>query len=131
MDNPLVLVVEDDPDIRELAIMALEHGGGFNVHGCEDGGSAIRMARSLRPEIILLDWMLPGMDGGQILAALRADEATAPIPVVFLTAMLRTNEVDHFTSLGAAGVIAKPFDPMALPQLVWDNLNRARAAKAG
>lgn len=131
MEKPLVLVVEDDPDIRELAVMALEHGGGFDVHGCADGASAVRLARSLRPEIILLDWMLPGMDGGQILEALRADAATAAIPVVFLTAKLPTNEVEHFASLGAAGVIAKPFDPMTLPLLVWDNLNRARATKAG
>lgn len=131
MALPSLLVVEDDPDIRELAIMALELSGGFSVHGCGDGETAIELAGRLRPDIILLDWMLPGMDGGQIIGVLKADPGTADIPVVFMTAKLRSNEIEHFTRLGSAGVIAKPFDPMTLPQQVWDNLNRARALKAG
>jgi CheY-like chemotaxis protein len=131
MDVPKILVVEDDPDIRELAIMALEHDGGFSVSGCENGSRAVEEARRLRPDLILLDWMLPGMDGGQTMAALRSDPETAAIPVAFMTAKVRTSELEQIAKLGATGVIAKPFDPMALPQQVRNNLNRANTAKAG
>jgi CheY-like chemotaxis protein len=130
MDVPKILIVEDDPDIRELAIMALEHDGGFSVSGCDNSSRAIEEARRLRPDLILLDWMLPGMDGGQTLEVLRSDPETAAIPVTFMTAKLRTSELEQIARLGASGVIAKPFDPMALPEQVRDSLNRARAAKA-
>lgn len=130
MHLPNILIVEDDPDIRELAIMALEHDGGFIVSGCDNGGKAIEEARRLRPDLILLDWMLPGMDGGQTLDVLRSDPETADIPVTFMTAKLRASELEQIARLGASGVIAKPFDPMALPGQIRDSLQRAGLAKA-
>jgi CheY-like chemotaxis protein len=130
MTVPSILIVEDDPDIRELAIMALEHDGGFIVYGCDNGGKAIEEARRLRPDLILLDWMMPGMDGGQTLEVLRADPMTATIPVAFMTAKLRANELEQIARLGASGVIAKPFDPMALPGQIRDSLQRAGSSKA-
>lgn len=127
MTQPLVkiLIVEDDPDIKELATMALEFDGGFLVRGCDNGKRAVNEARSLKPDLIILDWMMPGFDGGQTLEALRQDPATASIPVAFMTAKLRADEVERMRQLGAVEVIAKPFDPIGLPGLVRGILKRS------
>lgn len=123
-----ILLVEDDADIMEVASMALETVGGFEVHGCDNGRSAVALARQVKPDIILLDWMMPGFDGGQTLEALRNDPETASIPVVFMTAKLKSGEVVGMLELGAADVIPKPFDPMALPGQVKNIWKRAVAA---
>ncbi len=119
-----VLYVEDDPDIQAVAQLALEAVGGFEVTVCNRGDQALLEAATHRPDIILLDVMMPGMDGPATLAALRADESLAGIPVVFVTAKVRASEVEHYKSLGALDVIAKPFDPMTLSdtvQAIWDS----------
>jgi CheY-like chemotaxis protein len=113
-----ILYVEDDPDIQSVAQLALEAVGGFDVALCSSGEEALRAAAVSSPDIILLDVMMPGMDGPTTLAALRADPALAGIPVVFVTAKVQVAEVEHYKSLGALDVIAKPFDPMALSGVV-------------
>lgn len=113
-----VLYVEDDPDIQMVAQMALEVVGGLTLRTCSSGQEAVQAAASFNPDLILLDVMMPGMDGPATLAELRKLPATAATPVVFMTAKVQTAEVTHYKSLGAVGVIAKPFDPMELPQQV-------------
>lgn len=121
-----ILLVEDDPDIKELAMMALEFDGGFMVRGCDNGRHAVAEALSFTPDLIILDWMMPGFDGGQTLAALKADAGTAGIPVAFMTAKLRTGEVERMRELGAVDVIAKPFDAITLPDLVRNIVQSSR-----
>ncbi len=109
-----ILCVEDEPDIQAVARMALELVGGFRVHVCSSGEQALREAPAFEPDMILLDVMMPGMDGPGTLAALRAVPGLRTVPVAFMTAKVQPHEVAHYQSLGALGVIAKPFDPMTL-----------------
>ncbi len=114
----LVLYVEDDPDIQMVAQMALEVVGGLTLRSCSSGREALLAATGFAPDLILLDVMMPDMDGPATLAELRKLPATAHTPVVFMTAKVQAAEVAHYKSLGALGVIAKPFDPMLLAQQV-------------
>jgi two-component system, OmpR family, response regulator len=109
-----VLIVDDEPDIRRIARLSLARLGGMEVIEAANGDEALAEARSERPDAILLDVMMPGRDGPSTLAALHADPGTAGIPVVFLTAKAMTAELDRLRSLGAVGVLTKPFDPMTL-----------------
>lgn len=113
-----VLYVEDEPDIQAVARLALEMVGGLTVKICSSGDEALREAPSFAPELILLDVMMPGMDGPGTLQALRLIPAMAGVPVVFMTAKVQPQEIAHYTGLGALGVIAKPFDPMTLAEQV-------------
>jgi CheY-like chemotaxis protein len=112
MINLHVMVVDDEPDIREIIAVSLKRDPLFVLRGCATGGEALATAIEWRPDLTLLDVMMPEMDGLTVLARLRADRRTAPIPVVFVTA--RAQERERFRAIGAAGVIAKPFDPMEL-----------------
>jgi CheY-like chemotaxis protein len=114
MSELRILYVDDEEDIREVAVMALELDPKFSVRPCASGAEGIAAARDWQPHLILLDVMMPSMDGPTTLEQLRADPATAQIPVVFITARAQSNEVNGFRALGAAGVIPKPFDPMTL-----------------
>lgn len=109
-----ILYVDDEPDIREIADMALSLDPHFEVRTAEGGEQAIAMAIEWRPSLVLLDVMMPGMDGPQVLDRLRADSRTAAIPVVFVTARVQRSEIHDFRTLDAIGVIAKPFDPITL-----------------
>jgi len=109
-----VLYVDDEPDIREIASLALSGVGGLRVTLCASGAEALIQVPAMRPDMVLLDVMMPMMDGPAVLAALRADPATAAIPVVFLTAKAQAAEMQSYLRLGALGVIAKPFDPLTL-----------------
>ena len=109
-----IMYAEDEPDIQAVAKVALEMLGGFKVRLCGNGQEALAAVREFAPDLILLDVMMPGMDGPSTLERLRADPATAGIPVIFLTAKVQPAEVVHYQSLGALNVIAKPFDPMTL-----------------
>ncbi|GAB3542386.1 response regulator [Noviherbaspirillum agri] len=114
-----ILYVEDDPDIRTVAQLALEAVGGFRLRACASGREALdAVATGYVPDMILLDVMMPEMDGPTTLARLRAMEAAAHQPAVFMTAKVQPAEIAYYTSLGAKGVLAKPFDPMQLPQQV-------------
>jgi len=107
-----VLVIDDEPDIRRIARLGLTKVGKMDVVEASNGTEGL--ARAERPDAILLDVMMPGLDGPSTLARLREDPDTAAVPVVFLTAKAIAAEVDRLRSLGAAGVLTKPFDPMTL-----------------
>jgi CheY-like chemotaxis protein len=109
-----ILHIEDEGDIQEVARMALEDLGGFSVTLASSGRQGLELACEILPDLILLDVMMPGMDGPATLRALRNCPSTAPIPVIFMTAKAQTHEIDRYTTLGALGVITKPFDPMTL-----------------
>lgn len=109
-----ILYVDDEPDLREIAVMSLELDPGFEVRECGSGEAALGIAREWRPSLILLDMMMPGMDGPATRRALQSQPRTADIPVAFVTARTQARDVEELMALGALGVIAKPFDPMAL-----------------
>jgi two-component system OmpR family response regulator len=123
-----LLYVDDEPDIRQIVQMALGLAPELIIHTGESGERGLTLARELHPDLILLDVMMPGLDGPATLARLRADVSLASIPVVFVTAKAMPQEVSRFRELGAAGVIAKPFDPMRLVDQVfalWDAIPEA------
>ena len=109
-----VLVIDDEEDIRRIAHLALARVGKMEVVDAGSGPEGVRKAQEERPDAILLDVMMPGLDGPSTLAALRANPATAAIPVVFLTAKAMTAELERLRGLCPAGVLTKPFDPMTL-----------------
>ncbi|SFU74921.1 Response regulator receiver domain-containing protein [Polaromonas sp. YR568] len=124
MTTPLtrILYVEDEPDIRVVAQMALEAVGGFTVIACASGQEALNAAPGAKADLLLLDVMMPGMDGPSTLQGLRALPATANTPVIFMTAKVQAAEVAVYKGLGALEVIPKPFDPMELSaqiQRIW------------
>jgi two-component system, OmpR family, response regulator len=124
-----ILFVEDDPDIQTVARVALEAVGGYAVAVCSSGPEALALVGELAPDLILLDVMMPGMDGLATLEQLRRRPEAAHIPVVFMTAKVQRDEITRYRALGAAEVIAKPFDPMTLSATVaaiWDGLDRPR-----
>jgi CheY-like chemotaxis protein len=108
------LVIDDEDDVRFVAQVSLGRVGGMTVSEASTGSEGLDIARRERPDFILLDMMMPGMDGAATFLALRADEATAAIPVVFLTAKAMLSEVRRLEALGAKGVVLKPFNPMTL-----------------
>ncbi len=116
MTQPLerILYVEDDPDIQAIALMVLESINHFTVAACASGREAVAQARAFAPDLVLLDVMMPGMDGPETLQALRQFHELRHTPVVFMTAKVQPREVDEYLALGAVAVIAKPFDPMSL-----------------
>jgi len=109
-----VLYVEDDPDIRAIAELALQDVGGFNAALCSSGQQALRVAPEFGPDLILLDVMMPEMDGPETMRRLRVLDATRSTPVIFMTARIQSSEIEEYLALGAIGVIPKPFDPMTL-----------------
>ena len=121
-----VLMIEDDPNIRLIAEIALEGVGNWTVLLADCGEAGIEIALKEKPDLILLDVMMPGMDGPTTLARLK-ESMNPPPPVIFLTAKVQSTEVEHYLSLGAAGVIRKPFDPLTLPDEIMALLNGSEA----
>ncbi len=120
-----ILFVEDDPDIQAVARMALEAIGGFIVLACGSGSEALARVGDFAPDLVLLDVVMPGMDGPSTLAALRQTPAGRNLPVVFMTSRVDAQDVAAYRDMGVGDVIAKPFDPMALSeqvQSVWKSL---------
>ncbi|MET0015539.1 MAG: response regulator [Sedimenticola sp.] len=118
-----IMLVDDEPDIREVARMSLEMVGGLQVETCENGVEALSRVHDIAPDLILLDVMMPEMTGPETLAQMQAAGYVDSTPVVFMTAKVQPNEVAEYKGLGAADVIAKPFDPMTLAEQVksiWD-----------
>jgi CheY-like chemotaxis protein/HPt (histidine-containing phosphotransfer) domain-containing protein len=109
-----ILHVDDEPDIREVVEISLGLDRGFVTQSCGSGEEALVAAIDWQPDLILCDVMMPVMDGPATLMRLRENPMTANIPVIFMTARAQTCELDRFRSLGAVGVIPKPFDPMTL-----------------
>lgn len=116
-----ILLVEDEPDVARIAQASLSLVGKFEVVLAGTGRQALELAAREKPDAILLDVMLPEMDGTAVLALLRADPALRGIPVIFLTARIPPDR-EQYLALGARGVIAKPFDPMDLPNRVREIL---------
>lgn len=109
-----ILHVEDDPSIQAVAKVALEVVGGFQVLSCSGGQQALDQVLGFAPDFILLDVMMPDMDGPQTLERLRELVDIGDVPVAFMTAKVQPGEIAHYRSLGARDVIIKPFDPMQL-----------------
>ena len=109
-----VLVIDDEKDVRYVARISLGRVGGMTVIEASSGAEGIARAKSERPDFILLDMMMPDMDGATTFRMLRQDAETASIPVIFLTAVAKVAEVQCLKDLGARGVVLKPFDPLTL-----------------
>jgi|AGTN01.1.fsa_nt_gi Response regulator containing CheY-like receiver, AAA-type ATPase, and DNA-binding domains len=118
-----VLIIDDEEDTREIAKMSLSILGGLDVIDAENGKEGIEVASRERPDVILLDMMMPIMDGPSTLEALRTNEVTKDIPVIFLTAKAMTSEIEKLKRMGARGVLTKPFDPTTLATQVQAILN--------
>lgn len=117
-----LLLIEDEADIREVASTALELLGGFAVSTAGSGEAGIEAATADPPDAILLDVMMPGIDGPETLRRLRTSAATASVPVVFLTASVQSADVAALRGLDCTGVIAKPFDPLTIVDQVREVL---------
>lgn len=123
-----VLYVDDEPDIREVVELSLGLAEELDVQTCESGERALELMARNRPDLVLLDVMMPGLDGPATLARLRADPQLRSIPVIFMTAKALPQEIERFLSLGAVAVIPKPFDPLQLAgqiTAIWENLDHA------
>ena len=113
-----VIVVEDNHDIRTILKAALEMVGGLEVRACESGTEALDAIAEFAPQLMLLDVMMPDLDGPGVLGRLRQRPDTAALPVVFLTAKAAPSEIARLRALGALDVLTKPFDPMTLHEQV-------------
>ncbi len=109
-----VLVIEDEPDLRELLQLSLRHFGGWDVVTAADGVEGLRLALAAKPDVVLLDMMMPGMDGMAVLAEMQRDAMLKALPVIFATAKVQTREMETYLAAGARGVIEKPFDPLTV-----------------
>jgi two-component system, OmpR family, response regulator len=121
-----VLIVDDEPDINMIAKISLESFGKYDVETCSSGVDALEVLTWFKPDMILLDVMMPYMDGEETIRRIKQNPKTAYIPVVFVTAKIFKNDMTRYKDLGALDVIPKPFDPIALPKQIrqiWDGLN--------
>ena len=129
MTSLRILHIDDEPDIREVVELSLGLDPEFSVRSCASGSDALATVADWSPDLILCDVMMPVMDGPATLLRLRECPQTVNTPVVFMTARAQTRELEHFKSLGATGVIPKPFDPMTLAGSVRCHLRAAGLAK--
>jgi two-component system OmpR family response regulator len=131
MRSHLILHIDDDPDIRAVVAMALELDSKLAVRSSGSGEEGLAAAMLYAPDLILLDVMMPAMDGPTTLAHLQARPETEDIPVVFMTARAQKRERDQFMGLGVIDVIAKPFDPLTLAEVVRGHLHTAKIDQLG
>jgi two-component system, OmpR family, response regulator len=120
-----ICYVEDDEDIQRIARMSLERIGKMTVEIVGDPMAAIAAMTAFGPDLVLLDWMMPGMDGPTLFRAMKQRPETSALPVVFITAKASQPELDELSALGAAGAISKPFSPKDLPdqlRAIWAKL---------
>ena len=125
-----ILMVEDEVEIQEVAKMALELVGEYQVEVCNNGLEALEKAPTYDPDLILMDVMMPGMTGPETLVKLREIDSLSATPLVFMTAKVMESEVAQYRALGALDVISKPFDPMTLAerlQTIWDQHDAGQA----
>lgn len=111
-----IMLVDDEADIRTIAELALVSIGGWDVALAESGQDALTQLAKQTVDLVLLDVMMPDMDGPTVLRRMRDSETLAHIPIIFMTAKVQRREIDHFIELGALGVIGKPFDPMQVSE---------------
>lgn len=119
-----ILYIEDEPDIQTIAQIALESVGGFTLKICSSGEEALENAQSFNPQLLLLDVMMPGMDGPSTLTALKKIPELSNLPAIFMTAKVQPQEIKQLLTYGAIDVIAKPFDPMTLADTIRDIWNK-------
>jgi CheY-like chemotaxis protein len=125
MTRTRILHIDDEADIREVIELSLSLDPAFDIRSCASGSEGVAAAAEWCPDLILLDVMMPVMDGPATLAQLRQNPELARVPVIFMTARAQLGELDRLRALGAVGVIAKPFDPMALAASVRDYMQPA------
>jgi len=128
-DLKRILYVDDEPSTSQVAILVLQKIGGFEVLACASGQEALDQVGEFKPELLLLDVIMPEMDGPATLARLRAMPVTAHVPVVFMTGRSRPEDLRSLKALGAIDVISKPFDPATLPgqiRLAWQKAIRRK-----
>lgn len=118
-----VLIIDDEHDIREVASLTLEATAGWNVSTASSGAEGMQLAAKERPDLILLDVMMPEMDGPTTFREMQKQPETADIPVILLTAKVQGVDQRRFADLGVAAVLFKPFDPMTLAQQIADVLH--------
>jgi len=119
---PHVLIVDDENDIREVVALTLEATANWQISTASSGAEGLALAASLMPDAILMDVMMPGMDGPTTFRELQKDPATAAIPVILLTAKVQGVDQRRFADLGVAAVLFKPFDPLTLAKQIADVL---------
>ena len=120
-----ICYVEDDEDIQRIVRMSLERLGKMTVHIVGDPTMAIDAMNSFKPDLVMLDWMMPGMDGPTLFKKMREVPETQALPVVFITAKASERELNELRTLGAVGTISKPFSPKDLPgqlRAIWGGL---------
>jgi CheY-like chemotaxis protein len=120
-----VCYVEDDEDIQRIVRLSLERMGKMTVEIVSDPNTAIDVMKAFAPDMVLLDWMMPGMDGPTLFRAMKDRPETSSLPVVFITAKASQLELEELARLGAAGAISKPFSPKDLPEqlrAIWEKL---------
>lgn len=123
--------VDDDPDIRAITEFALKEIGGYELDVCASGAEAVQRTSAFHPDLIILDVMMPGMDGVETFKRLRSMPDLAHTPIVFMTAKVMQHEMDRYRALGAADIIPKPFDPLTLHtrlEGIWDQVRKAPAS---
>jgi two-component system, OmpR family, response regulator len=123
-----VFYVDDEADILEVAGMCLETVGGLQVTLCNDSAEAHDMILQAKPDLVLLDVMMPGMDGPTVLTHIQADPALADTPVIFMTARVQPEDIEKYMEMGVIGVIEKPFDPMNLSNKIIEFWNSRKTA---
>ncbi len=111
MSGVRILYAEDDPDVQKITALALRMLGGYEVKACNDGVEVLEEVKGFDPDLILLDVMMPRMDGVTALQKMRSDPSAKVVPVIFFTAKVMPSECARYKELGALGVIAKPYDP--------------------
>lgn len=119
-----ILLVEDEPDIQEIARLSLETLAHLSVQVCNSGKEALEQVGIFKPDLILLDVMMPGMDGLTTIKHLKSDPLLSNIPVIFMTAKTQASEMKNYINVGAIGAISKPFDPMKLAEEIrniWED----------
>lgn len=126
-----VMCVEDDADIRMILEFSLGSVGGYEVRCCPGGRAALEQAPEFRPDLVLLDVMMPDLSGPETLAALRELPSMQGVPVVFMTAKAMPDELEQLLQHGATGLIVKPFDPMTLPQDIRPYWEHGRGSRPG
>jgi two-component system OmpR family response regulator len=115
MNLNCIMLVDDEPDIRTIAELSLATVGGWKVVPVASGEEALDRFAAERPDLVLLDVMMPNMDGPAVLQQLKERDDASDVPVIFMTAKAQRREIDQYLAIGARGVINKPFDPMKLP----------------
>lgn len=124
-----VLIIDDEEDVKEIAQMGLEMAADWDVITANSGKAGLDLAASSQPEVILLDLMMPDWDGQETLKQLKANQHTANIPVILMTAKTKSAIASELTSLDIVGIITKPFRPLQLPEQIAEILSQVKANK--